>query len=203
MSNLIVIDAAAAHCAVAVFCGDRLLAERSEAMARGHAERLLPMIAETLDASGLARTTLDAVVVCTGPGGFTGARIGVAAARGLALGLGRPAVGVDWFEAIAHGRVGAAAVLLPAPNGARWLRRFLDGSPKGPGTTLTASEPDPTLAEGETLLGSASADLPGLAPLARVARGRLAAGTIPRPSPLYLRPPDAVAAAPSLAARRA
>ena len=89
MSLVLVIDTAAAHCAVAVFQSDAMgggaaLAERREPMLRGHAERLFPLIEAALSEARVAVSALDAIAVCTGPGGFTGARIGVAAARGLA-----------------------------------------------------------------------------------------------------------------------
>jgi tRNA threonylcarbamoyl adenosine modification protein YeaZ len=205
LTKLLVIDSAAAQCAVAVFCGDRPLVQRAEEMARGHAERLLPMIAEALDAAALRRADLDAVAVCTGPGGFTGARIGVAAARGLALGLRRPAIGVDWFEALAFGVRGPAAVLLPGSNGLRWLRRFADGAPSGHALCLGVEDPLPALAPDEALIEPSFDD--GLAPLARAATARLGSASggraIARPAPLYVRPPDAAPAAASLASRRA
>jgi tRNA threonylcarbamoyl adenosine modification protein YeaZ len=205
LSKLLMIDSAAAQCAVAVFSDGRPLVERAETMTRGHAERLLPMIAEALDEAGLRRADLDAVAVCTGPGGFTGARIGVAAARGLALGLRRPAVGVDWFEALAFGVRGPAAVLIPGLNGLRWLRRFEDGAPCAPALCVGVGEPLPALSPHEALIEPSSDN--GLAPLARVAMARLGAASssraIERPAPLYVRPPDAAPAAASLASRRA
>lgn len=191
------IDTAAAHCAVAVFSGyGDTVAERAEPMARGHAERLIPMIADALADAGLARA--DAVAVCTGPGGFTGARIGVAAARGLALGWGVPSVGVDWFAALALGTAGPLCVSLPATPGWRHVRRFVDGRPAGEGLALPADDPRATAAPGEALIDS----LGPAAQLAHAALAALRAGPVPRPAPLYLRAPDAIAAAPALAATR-
>ena len=94
-------DTSAAHCAAAVVCGDRVLAERAEPMTKGQAERLFPLLEELLAEAGLAWSDLDAIGVGVGPGNFTGVRISVAAARGLALSLGIPAIGVSATEAAA------------------------------------------------------------------------------------------------------
>jgi tRNA threonylcarbamoyl adenosine modification protein YeaZ len=203
LNTFLVIDTSAAQCAVAVFSGTDALAERAEPMTRGHAERLMPMVAEVLAQAGLACADLDAIVACTGPGGFTGARIGVAAARGLALGCGARAMGVDWFEAAAHELPGRVAVLIEGHAGARWIARYGDGAAIGPVATVPPGEAAPDPAPGEVLVRGDAGE-GGLLPLARVAARRLAEGAAPeRPAPLYLRPPDAVAAAAPLAARRA
>ena len=91
-----------------------MLAARSEPMGKGQAERLAPLIQEVLAEAGVAPKALAAVAVCTGPGNFTGVRIGVAAARGLALAIGRPAVGAPRLQALAEaaGRAGAEGPVL-------------------------------------------------------------------------------------------
>ena len=94
-------DCAGSGCAAAVLAGDRVVARRAEKLERGQAARLMPLIAETLKEAGLAPADLDLIAVTTGPGGFTGIRIGLAAARGLALAAGIPAVGVSNFAASA------------------------------------------------------------------------------------------------------
>ncbi|MYK59531.1 MAG: tRNA (adenosine(37)-N6)-threonylcarbamoyltransferase complex dimerization subunit type 1 TsaB, partial [Rhodospirillaceae bacterium] len=101
MARLLVFDTSCGACSVAIWSGDRAIAERYEAMPRGQAERLLPMIEETLAEAGMAWGRLDAVGVTRGPGAFTGIRIGLAAARGLALARGIPAIGISTFEALA------------------------------------------------------------------------------------------------------
>lgn len=173
-------------------------------MARGQAERLLAMVEEMLAAEGLGWQDLDALAVCTGPGNFTGVRIAVAAARGLALALGVPAIGITRFEALAHRWPGRLLVTLDGHRGQVFAQDFLHGRPCGPAATetLEAMAPRP---QGTLCLGFAADALAarwGLTPgpeaqvadpaaLAQVAATRLGEFQ-PRPAPVYLRPPDAV-----------
>ncbi|SDK50401.1 tRNA (adenosine(37)-N6)-threonylcarbamoyltransferase complex dimerization subunit type 1 TsaB [Paracoccus chinensis] len=106
-------DTSAAHCAAAVVCGDRVLAERAEPMTKGQAERLFPLLEELLAEAGLVWSDLDAIGVGVGPGNFTGVRISVAAARGLALSLGIPAIGVSATEAAACGAPRPCRAVVP------------------------------------------------------------------------------------------
>ena len=104
-------------------------------MARGQAECLFPTLEELIGEAGLAWQDLDAIGVGVGPGNFTGIRISVSAARGLALSLGIPAIGISTFEAIFQisGRPpGRVAVFLPAPKGSTYFQTFADGQPLGP-----------------------------------------------------------------------
>ena len=100
---ILAFDTSAAHCAAALLIGDRIVASAFEPMEKGQAERLLPLLQEVLAEAGLGWRDLTALAVGTGPGNFTGVRIAVAAARGLALGLGIPAVGITRLEALAFG----------------------------------------------------------------------------------------------------
>ena len=79
-----------------------------------HGETLLPAVATLLDRLALARTALAAVVVGTGPGAFTGLRVGIATAKGLAHGLGVPIIGISTAEALLAGTSADAVLLLPA-----------------------------------------------------------------------------------------
>ncbi len=99
--KILAIDSATAACSAAVWADGTVLAEEAVEMARGHAEALLPMIDRVRRAAGIAFADLDRLAVTVGPGHFTGLRIGLAAARGLALATGLPLVGVTTLEAVA------------------------------------------------------------------------------------------------------
>ena len=99
MQNILSIDTVFGACAVGVIAGDRHVA-RVEPMQRGQAERLMPMILETVRAGGLILQNLDLIVVNVGPGSFTGVRVGIATARGIALGLSVPVQGVCATDAL-------------------------------------------------------------------------------------------------------
>lgn len=184
---LLVFDATAGRCAVAIFDGGTPVIERDDVMTRGHAERLFPLIGECLEAASVTYADISAVAVCTGPGNFTGARIGVAAARGLALSRRIPSVGVDRFDAAADGAVGEVCIRLEARGGAVHLAKYRDGVAVGTAETVQAPDIDAFI--GATpVLKVEEADL---ASIARVALRRLAAGDQPRPAPRYLKPPNA------------
>ncbi len=114
--KILAFDTSAAHCAAALLCGGEIRVCRAEAMNRGQAERLMPLLHDVLADAEIDWKDLDAIGVGVGPGNFTGIRISVSAARGLALGLGVPAVGVSGFDAIGalmpEGRLAA----IPAPR---------------------------------------------------------------------------------------
>lgn len=108
---LLALDAAGASCSVALWAGGAVKVRRFSAMARGQSERLVPMIGEVMAQWAGGFEMLDALAVTTGPGGFTGVRIGLATARGLALARGLPLIGVSSFE------VAAAAATAPERAG--------------------------------------------------------------------------------------
>ena len=120
-------DTSAAQCAAALLSGDRLVALRDEPMATGQAERLMPLLNEVLAEAGVGWRDLTALAVGTGPGNFTGVRIAVAAARGLALGLGVPAVGVTRLEALAQGLPRPVTVIEDARRDEAYVQVF-DGA---------------------------------------------------------------------------
>lgn len=98
--NLLAIETATESCSAALLAGERLLA-RSELAPRRHAELLLPMCEGLLAEAGLARHALDAIAVGCGPGAFTGVRLAVSAAQGIALALDIPVVPVSSLAALA------------------------------------------------------------------------------------------------------
>ena len=101
---VLALDTSGPSCAVALARMDgpklRIVASRTEMMERGHAERLVPLAGELLGDAGFSWSDLGRVGVTTGPGSFTGVRVGIAAARGLALALGIPAVGIGTLDAL-------------------------------------------------------------------------------------------------------
>jgi tRNA threonylcarbamoyladenosine biosynthesis protein TsaB len=94
--RVLAIDTALAACSAAVFDTERgAVASDSQPMIRGHAEALMPLLERMMQEAGIAFSTLDRIAVTTGPGSFTGLRVGIAAARGIALAADRPAVGLS------------------------------------------------------------------------------------------------------------
>ncbi|MFD2204775.1 tRNA (adenosine(37)-N6)-threonylcarbamoyltransferase complex dimerization subunit type 1 TsaB [Kiloniella antarctica] len=100
--TLLGLDTAGSSCSVAVMKNGEVVATLLEEMRRGQSERLLPLIHDVLDDAGLELMDMDGFAVTTGPGGFTGVRIGLAAAQGFALACGKPLVGVSNFEVMAR-----------------------------------------------------------------------------------------------------
>lgn len=208
MRPVLAFDSSGPHLAAALLRegGDLL---RLEAMERGQAERLMPFLEGLLAGAGLGWRDLAALAVGVGPGNFTGVRIAVSAARGLALGLGVPALGLSGFELM---RDPAALddhpdelVSLPAPRGLAYVQRFGHGRAMGPPQLIDPAQPPAALtaarvrghraAELAARLGATASaagldDLPGR--LAATARWRLAQGAPEgRPAPLYVRPAEA------------
>lgn len=100
---ILAIDTALDACAAAVLDTDagKLIAQESQPMKRGHAEALMPLIARVMKDSGIAFASLDRIAVTTGPGSFTGLRVGLSAARGIGLAAGKPVVGLTTLTAYA------------------------------------------------------------------------------------------------------
>jgi len=172
-------DTSAAHCAAALLSGDRVLVSRSEEMGRGQAERLLPLLEEILAEGGATWRDLACIGVGIGPGNFTGIRISVAAARGLALALDIPAIGVSTLEVIRalHGPASLPAV--PAPRDQVYIQRNGATPSLVPLADVSGhSLPPPPARLAETISRLAS----------------LARADSPAPAPFYVRPADAAPA---------
>ncbi len=127
------LDTTAAHCAAALLCGNQIIDQAFEPMVKGQAERLLVLVTELLNAQNLVPSDLSGVAVCTGPGNFTGIRIGVSATRGLALSLGVPAIGISRLEALTYGTSEPVFALLDARQDNVFIQAFANG--------LTSDEP--------------------------------------------------------------
>ncbi|GAA6191678.1 tRNA (adenosine(37)-N6)-threonylcarbamoyltransferase complex dimerization subunit type 1 TsaB [Phaeobacter sp. NW0010-22] len=177
---ILAFDTSAAHCAAALLRGDEIVTTRVEEMSIGQAERLMPLLEEILTEADLKWKDLTALGVGIGPGNFTGIRISVSAARGLALGLEIPAVGVSGFEVAALGAEDDQLPAIPAPRDQVYVE---------------APDQDPALmprAEAEAL---GSLYFTESAPDMIQAIARIAAvsweDTDEAPAPLYVRPADA------------
>src|SRR6201989_2956746 len=101
---ILAIDTALDACAATVLDTDaeKSIAQESQPMKRGHVEALIPFIARVMKESGLPFAALDRIAVTTGPGSFTGLRVGLSAARGIALAAGKPGVGLTTLTAYAR-----------------------------------------------------------------------------------------------------
>lgn len=106
---LLAFDSTTSACSAALWRGGNVLSRDYQEMNRGQAERLMPMIVSVLGQSGCAFADLDALAVTVGPGSFTGLRVGLGAARGLALALDIPVVPVTSLEAVALAAIRAVA----------------------------------------------------------------------------------------------
>jgi tRNA threonylcarbamoyladenosine biosynthesis protein TsaB len=108
---ILAIDTALDACAAGVLDTDaaRLIAQESQPMRRGHAEALMPLIGRVIRQAGIAFAALDRIAVTTGPGSFTGLRVGLSAARGIGLAADKPVVGLSTLTAYAAPVVGQNA----------------------------------------------------------------------------------------------
>jgi len=113
--NLLAIDTVSNCCSTAVWSEGGIAAFRGQAMTRGHAEAIMPMIQDVLAETGHGFDDLDGLAVTVGPGSFTGLRTGLAAARGLALATGLPLAGVTTLEIAAHEALSTAPAIGDAP----------------------------------------------------------------------------------------
>jgi tRNA threonylcarbamoyl adenosine modification protein YeaZ len=212
--RVLAIDTALEACSAAVLDTEGQTVSESLPMVRGHAEALMPLIERVMKEADMPFSALDRIAVTTGPGSFTGLRVGISAARGIALAAGKPAIGLTTLAAyaaphIAHDDKTAVVVAIDARHQHVYLQVFGPG-----GRTVVApriaSIADAVRAAGSgpvRLAGTGAAMLmtawpprepPGVVDEARapdvVWVGRLAVAadeTGSDPKPLYLRAPDA------------
>jgi N6-L-threonylcarbamoyladenine synthase len=184
-------DTSAAHCAAALLSGQTVLGAVQHEMQRGQAEALMGICDALLADHGKRFRDLTAIGVGVGPGNFTGIRISVSAARGLALGLGIPAIGVNAFDALRYGVSGPCACAVDARREQVYFQAFDAPEPRDP----VLCDKDALPAHNGPLIG-ATGQAPAVATavaIAHLCRDRMHQPS-PRPSPLYLRPADAAPA---------
>lgn len=175
-------DTSGQYCAAAVLRGDALLGSVSEPMKRGQSERLMGLMEELLAAHDLKWQDLSRIGVGVGPGNFTGIRIAVSAARGLAFSLGVPAVGVSTFEATLLGKPEGSAALVAAPREQVYV---------------SAAGQDVRLDDAANWQDVAAVYMPPAPDVLAEAIARVAARapeSAPAPTPLYIKPADAAPA---------
>lgn len=217
--KILAFDTATVACSTVVWCDGQFLARRLSAMERGHSETLMPMLAETLAEAGVGYQDLDCLAVTVGPGAFTGIRVGLATARGLALAAKLPCIGVNTLEAIAAAvppeeRVGRCVLaVIDSKRNDVFAQVFAsDGAPLTESVVVAIEEtaeliPYPAVVvAGDAASSTAEclaaagmdahiASVPGYPDAAQVAN--LAARrwdgqvAVPVPSPMYLRKPSA------------
>ncbi|RIA55363.1 tRNA (adenosine(37)-N6)-threonylcarbamoyltransferase complex dimerization subunit type 1 TsaB [Dichotomicrobium thermohalophilum] len=214
--TMLAFDTSMAACSAAVW-RDGVVARRFQAMSRGHAEALFPMIREVMTEAGVSFADLHAIAVTRGPGSFTGVRVGVAAARGLALAADKPVIAATSLEVIAHGAASRLTpeqarepfvVAMDARRGELYCQQFAGGRAVSDAQALSPEDCARTMphedcvavGSGAPFLAQAAGPdrrvialqpdiLPDAADLAAICADR-APETSPL-SPLYLRAPDA------------
>lgn len=128
---ILALDCAHETCSVALTDGAVVLAQKTQRMERGQAEALIPMVQAVMTQAGKTFRDLSCIAVSTGPGSFTGVRVGLAAADGLAMAAGLPMVGLSLLEAVAFqaGHAGKLCVVLETKRSDFYAQLFENGAP--------------------------------------------------------------------------
>ena len=194
----------AAHCAVALLCGDAVLAQDCESMSRGQAESLFGIIERVMEQAHVGWRDIDAIGTGTGPGNFTGVRLSVSAARGLSLALDCPAIGVSTLQAQAYELGENTLSTVDARQNHVYQQVFGRQTTSAPLRLGIADITVATHGDIITCVGHGAENLaqtlgathrspkhPLAEAIARLAHGRVGSDH-GRPAPLYLHEPDAV-----------
>lgn len=188
MGFLLAIDTAAPRLQLGLLRADGTVDISVDDIAQGHAELIFPRIAVLLERNGIGYADLTRIAVTTGPGSFTGLRIGLSAARGLGLARHIPVLGISSLLALSlASECEPLAVLLDARRGEAWLQTFSGPAiPVSPARLLPMDEARRLVPVGATLVTEPFVDIARLA--------RFAAGLDPAaypPEPNYIRDADA------------
>jgi tRNA threonylcarbamoyl adenosine modification protein YeaZ len=196
---ILAIDTSTAACSAALFDRDgACIARRDELIGRGHSERLVPMLDELLDGR-----RADRILVGVGPGSFTGIRVGIAAAQGLAIAWNCELRGMSSIALLAAGVEGdgAVAAAVDGGHGELFVQQF-DGRTIGPAGELLNLPPAQAAAsiDADIVIGPAAKRLVEVRGRGQAIEGWPSAAhalrlpeelrTLP-PKPVYARPPDA------------
>ena len=175
-------DTSGPFCAAAVLINGEITAYRADDMVRGQAEAIMDIIVHVLNSSGVTLQDVSRIGVGTGPGNFTGIRISVSAARGFALSLRIPAIGVNGFDATLYGLNDEAIACLPAIRDQIYF--------SGHGLNAQLGDRDQAAQLGRPLIHR-----PDPAHLVKnIARIAENAERFDRPIPMYVKPADAAPA---------
>ena len=182
--TVLAFDTSAAHCAAALLCNGAILGSTFEAMQKGQAEALVPLIQTLLAETQTSLHKIGRIGVGLGPGNFTGIRISISLARGLGLSLDCPVIGVDSFEASIEGKTKETLIARPATRDQFYTRSSanLQATPQMSDAPTLATSPIPVLYRPKPDLLVAN--------MARIAARRDVKTVMP-PAPLYVKPADA------------
>lgn len=187
MTITLAIDTAAPRLQLGLLLGDGRTDVSVDEIATGHAELIFERIAGLLDRNGIGYADLERVVTTTGPGSFTGLRIGLSAARGIGLARGIPVVGVSSLVALSLGATGPATVLLDARRGDAYFQAFAGpAQPVTQGDLLPMAIAQAAIVPGTTVISAPFVDI---AALARYGAEIDPTGNPPEPN--YIRDADA------------
>lgn len=120
MAKILSIETATSVCSVAIHSNGELISSAEVSEQGAHAQKLMPLIDQILKESNMDYSELDAIAVSEGPGSYTGLRIGVSTAKGLAYGLGKPLIGINTLQALASAiKVNPGEFILPVMDARR------------------------------------------------------------------------------------
>ncbi len=198
------LDTAGSWCSAALVDNDQVLASRSDNIGRGHAELLAPMVQAIFTQSGLRPRDLSRIAVCSGPGSFTGLRVALSFAKGLALPYKLPVLGLSSLEVLAHqydpGHQQTKAIIADVRraelcwalfNGAELIIAPRTDPIETAKADIQRHAPEALYGDGAAYIDPQS---PPAQPLNPALLARLSLGKDPKhypPQPLYARPPDA------------